>query len=325
SVLAAFSSSIVGGLGTDGTGERYKTSRGASPTDTVENARKGKRGESEPREQEKPNVVVVVLESTTGTLVKASDAAGVSPWAKELASRGMSSSKFYSSMPNTNKAMFQIMCGMTPSLETPWVEFDRPDVLEAVCLPGLLRSKLGYRSLLLTGSMVGGLGVFGHDDAVGFAGEEEQGGRRGFGSRKVGEKFLFEHGSFAKVNYLGYDDHVVLNHSISFLLGQGEAGGGGRAGHNPPLPGGKLLTILTVGPHHYHDVPLDFLPQNFGPWKQADPDVSSLRSKYLVALRYQDLFLKRLYRQLDDTGLSENTYVAVVGDHGEVCVADACM
>lgn len=28
---------------------------------------------------------------------------------------------------------------MTPSLETPWVEFDRPDVLEDVCLPGLLR------------------------------------------------------------------------------------------------------------------------------------------------------------------------------------------
>lgn len=54
--------------------------------------------------------------------------------------------------------------------------------------PPAYRSKLGYRSLLLTGSMVGGLGVFGHDDAVGFAGEEEQGGREGFQSRKVGEK-----------------------------------------------------------------------------------------------------------------------------------------
>ena len=50
------------------------------------------------------------------------------------------------------------------------------------------RSKLGYRSLLLTGSMVGGLGVFGHDDAVGFAGEEEQGGRTEFKARKVNDK-----------------------------------------------------------------------------------------------------------------------------------------
>lgn len=32
----------------------------------------------------------------------------------------------------------------------------------------------------------------------------------------------------------------------------------------------------------------------------------------------QDLFLENLYRQLDDTGLSKNTYVVVVGDHGEV-------
>lgn len=50
------------------------------------------------------------------------------------------------------------------------------------------RSKLGYRSLLLTGSMVGGLGVFAHDDAVGFAGEEEQGGRDAFKARDVNDK-----------------------------------------------------------------------------------------------------------------------------------------
>lgn len=35
------------------------------------------------------------------------------------------------------------MCGMTPSLETSWVEFEREDVLKAVCLPGLLRYVLG--------------------------------------------------------------------------------------------------------------------------------------------------------------------------------------
>ena len=32
----------------------------------------------------------------------------------------------------------------------------------------------------------------------------------------------------------------------------------------------------------------------------------------------QDLFLERLYEQLDATGLAENTYVVIVGDHGEV-------
>lgn len=33
----------------------------------------------------------------------------------------------------------QVMCGMTPSLETAWVEFELPGVLEVACLPGLLR------------------------------------------------------------------------------------------------------------------------------------------------------------------------------------------
>ena len=35
----------------------------------------------------KPNVVVVVLESTTGTLATASNSHGVSPWLKELSAR----------------------------------------------------------------------------------------------------------------------------------------------------------------------------------------------------------------------------------------------
>lgn len=33
----------------------------------------------------------------------------------------------------------------------------------------------------------------------------------------------------------------------------------------------------------------------------------------------QDTFLEHLYQELDKTGLSDNTYVIVVGDHGEVC------
>lgn len=43
-------------------------------------------------------------------------------------------------------------------------------------------------------------------------------------------QFSFKHGAFAKVNYLGYDDHVVLNRSISFLHGEDVkvSGGGGE-------------------------------------------------------------------------------------------------
>eukprot|EP00904_Undaria_pinnatifida_P000586 jgi/Undpi1/10528/HiC_scaffold_29.g12978.m1 len=161
--------------------------------------------------------------------------------------------------------------------------------------------------------MVGGLGSFGFDEAVGYAGEEEQGGRAGFRSREVHDKFAFSHGTFEKVNYLGYDDHVVLNRSLSFLLGEEAA-----------------EATAEVGPHHHHDVPSDFHPEEtahpeeMAAWVEASQllprqgtKVAPILAKYLAALRYQDLFLERLFKRLDDTGLSENTYVVVVGDHGE--------
>lgn len=76
-------------------------------------------------------------------------------------------------------------------------------------------------------------------------------------------QFSFKHGAFEKVNYLGYDDHVVLDQSISFLLGRdghskkkafkkskSKIKKGSRrrlaSGHGDAKDGGKLLTILTV-------------------------------------------------------------------------------
>lgn len=60
----------------------------------------------------------------------------------------------------------------------------------------------------------------------------------------------FKHGTFEKVNYLGYDDHVVLDRGISFLLdGDGDDfDEKAEEGEDGPGVGGggKLLTILTV-------------------------------------------------------------------------------
>ncbi|CAM9429388.1 unnamed protein product, partial [Choristocarpus tenellus] len=161
----------------------------------------------------------------------------------------MSSNSFYSSMPNTNKAMFQVMCGLMSSLETSWVEFEHQDLLDALCLPNLLRAKLGYKSRFLTGSGVGGLACLGFDSVKGFAGDAEQGGHKMFKSRKVQSKVSFAHGTFEKVNYLGYDDHIVIDPAIDFLLGSSPSGSpmstDTATGVHQGV-GGKLLTILTV-------------------------------------------------------------------------------
>lgn len=66
-------------------------------------------------------------------------------------------------------------------------------------------------------------------------------------------------------------------------------------------------------------IPCPLTSSRFLSWQASD--TNSLQYKYRVALRYQDLFLERLFKQLDATGLSDNTYVVVVGDHGEVTPA----
>ena len=45
------------------------------------------------------------------------------------------------------------------------------------------------------------------------------------------------------MNYLGYDDHVVLNRSLSFLMEEEESD---EHEDGVDAAGGKLLTILTV-------------------------------------------------------------------------------
>lgn len=74
--VEAWSSRVVGGHSGD---SRAQVARAQN---------EGNRGgEGGGAEAARPNVVIVVLESTTGTLVTPSNHAGVSPWATELANR----------------------------------------------------------------------------------------------------------------------------------------------------------------------------------------------------------------------------------------------
>lgn len=87
-VSAALSPKVLGGVDINLSGT---VARGhhAMLFDAVEAARKRNGAVSTPLKgaAKRPNIVVVVLESTTGTLATASNSHGVSPWLKELAAR----------------------------------------------------------------------------------------------------------------------------------------------------------------------------------------------------------------------------------------------
>lgn len=87
---AALSPRVLGGVDINEAGELARAQH-AKLFGAVEAARKRSGGVSvstpQLRAGSKPNVVIVVLESTTGTLAAASNSHGVSPWLKELAAR----------------------------------------------------------------------------------------------------------------------------------------------------------------------------------------------------------------------------------------------
>jgi arylsulfatase A-like enzyme len=69
-----------------------------------------------------------------------------------------------------------------------------------------------------------------------------------------------------------------------------------------------FLSYLTVATHHPYDVPPGYL----APLASGDD-----RSRYRNALHYSDRAIGQVIAWLDSHGLSEDTLVAVTGDHGE--------
>lgn len=99
-VVEAMSSRIIGGVqvgGGDGTVE----ARAIANTPGNENGGGREAVGGDEAVEERPNVVIVVLESTRGAFVTPADDVGVSPWAKKLSERWVLRQKDSSSRMDT--------------------------------------------------------------------------------------------------------------------------------------------------------------------------------------------------------------------------------
>lgn len=103
-------------------------------------------------------VVLLVLESTSADAVSplyAPPTDGIAPTAPFLSSLAARSGALVSAMhlptmPNTNKALIELLCGLTPRIETSWDELDADFVtmLREECLPRRLSNDLGWRTMI---------------------------------------------------------------------------------------------------------------------------------------------------------------------------------
>ena len=229
---------------------------------------------------DKRNVVVIFLESTRAeSTTPYNEDLETTPFLDKLSKRSLMAERAYAVVPHTSKALVASVCGVAPPLDTRNTESE-PGVIPARCLPELLKEE-GYRS-------------------VHFQSATEKFERRAMLVENFGQEDFYpteamEKEGFQEANYFGYEDDIMLEPSRTWLEENGDE----------PF----FATYLTVTPHHDYVVPDRYGTKEF----VEDEELN----KYLNTVRYQDFFLKNLFKQYRQFGLYEDTIFIVLGDHGE--------
>ena len=230
---------------------------------------------------EKRNVVMVFLESTRAqSTTPYNEDLATTPFLDELSKESLMAERAYAVVPHTSKALVATTCGVPPPLDTQKTESE-PGIIPAKCLPELLEER-GYESAF-------------------FQSATETFERR----PELVQNFGYDHFQaiedmskvgFQRTNYFGYEDEIMLGPSRDWLEKNGDDG---------PF----MASYLTVTGHHNYGVPDRYGMKEFA----SDPELN----RYLNTLRYQDMFLKKLFEQYKDLGLYEETVFVILGDHGE--------
>jgi len=228
----------------------------------------------------RPNIIVIVLESTRADSVplsnEAPDGRRVAPmpvlasWAR----RGVVFNNAYTTTSHTSKALVGIFCGIHPYPEMPIIE-SQPGRMPVTCLPRVL-ADAGYRTLFIqsaTGEFEGRPGLIAN---LGFEGALYK--------EQIEEGYL-------PVGYFGLDEMAIPPKA-----GEWWSRHGGRP---------KFLAVLTSMTHH--------------PYQQVGKPVpkEDAHASYLEILSYTDGMLGRIEDVIRDSGEMDNTIVVVTSDHGE--------
>lgn len=232
------------------------------------------------REGSPPNLVIVMLESTSWSSTTLADPKLLTtPYLAELAATSLVAHRAHTVVPHTTKASVAVVCGYSPR-HTIEVTESEPDGLHHPCLPHLLRP-FGYESAFFRSAT--GL----------FEGWNQLLRYEGFDHVVVSEDL--EPADWHRVNLFGFEDDILLEPSREWLEKRG-----GR-----PF----LAVYLTGTPHYEYALPDEHVVERF-----ADQDD---HNRHLNGIRYVDDFLRKLVQQYQELGLYEDTVFLIVGDHGE--------
>ncbi|MGH9464569.1 MAG: LTA synthase family protein [Thermoanaerobaculia bacterium] len=202
----------------------------------------------------RPNVILVLLESTGNGAVAPWTSGAATPELERLARDGIMVETAYASVTHTSKALIGILCGVMPRLEMEIVEAGEGN-LPVPCLPAILH-ELGYRTVLLQSA---------HSRF-----ENRPGLVRNLGFEGGAYLETLHRPPFEKLGYFGLDDRAMVDPALDWIA---------RVGESP-----YFMTLLTSVTHHPYQTP--------GVTEQealANPEES-----YRRAIAAQDRFLGEL-------------------------------
>ncbi len=228
-----------------------------------------------------PNIVIVLMESTRASATSIlGGAEGTTPNLESLAKRGTVFDSAYTVVPHTSKALVAILCGIEPNLDMTIHESMRG--IPTDCLPRIL-GQVGYESAFFQSATY----VF--ENRIGLV------SHMGFDSFFALENF--DTATFARVNYFGVEDEVMLKPSETWL-------------DSIPAQSPFVLTYLTVATHHNY-----LAPETRRKRKKFAPNDEF--NRYLNSVRAVDSFVGDVVALLEKRGVMKNTILVVLGDHGE--------
>jgi phosphoglycerol transferase MdoB-like AlkP superfamily enzyme len=227
--------------------------------------------------ERRPNLILVILESTGARAVATGSAVSATPALARLAASGLTVETAYATVTHTSKALVGILCGLPPRSGMDIVESLEGN-LPVPCLPRLL-GELGYKTVFLQSAS----GYF----------ENRPGLVRNLGFAEGAYRETLERPGFERLGYFGLDDRAMLEPALGWIAAVGEA----------PY----FMTLLTSAPHHPYQTPGTALRQAL-----EEP-----RAAYRRAIAEQDRLLGDLVGALEASGALERSVLVVLGDHGE--------
>jgi phosphoglycerol transferase MdoB-like AlkP superfamily enzyme len=204
------------------------------------------------------------------------------PFLDGLARESLLVERAYTTIPHTSKAVVSVDSGLYPHPTTDIVEA-RPGGIPARCLAELLGEQ-GYRTAWFQSA------------TETFEDRPQLVKNFGFGHFQAYESM--ETSGFQTANYLGYEDDIMLDPGRKWL----------EDNANDPT----YVMFMGVTPHHQYLAPTRYGRKDFhtGASKQG-------LNRYLNAIRYDDFWVKNIFRVYKNLGIYEDTIFFIYGDHGE--------